>query len=100
MAVKSTTNVPNGTQEFLSAVERLENASPQHDNKFILATECCKLCNAPTNYCEDCFVQTLGDLKDPYRKQIQSRTNIGMYSSGMYKDNSGKYHYAHPQGSD
>ena len=90
-----------GTQAFYNAVERLKNAPANCTNSFDLATECCKLCRkTPDCDCESCFVQTVGDLADPFRKQIQKGTPTGMYTSGIYRDKDGKYHYTHPQGSD
>jgi len=92
-------NVPNGTQEFVCALERLRSAPINCNNRFELATLCCKLCDKSIN-CEECYVQTVGDLNDPYRKEIQKRTQLGMYTTGIYKGKDGKYYYSHPQGSD
>ena len=94
----STTQIPKGSAEFCEAVKRLKDAPINCNNKFDLATRCCKLCKKDFD-CESCYVQTIGDLHDPYRKKIQKTTPTGMYSSGIYKDAEGKYHYAHPQGS-
>ena len=94
------TEIPRGSKEFYEALERLKNASSNCTNTFELATQCCRLCKkTPDCECESCYVQTVGDLHDPYRKKIQENTPTGMYSSGIYKDKDGKFHYAHPQGS-
>ena len=94
----SSTNIPKGSKEFIDAVQRLENRPENCANIFELAAQCCKLCNKDFD-CDSCYVQTIGDLNDPYREEIQKKTPIGMYSSGIYKDGKGRYHYAHPQGS-
>lgn len=99
MMKENCTNVPKGTQEFVSALERLRNAPINCNNRFELANQCCKLCNRSIN-CEECYVQTVGDLNDPYRKEIQKRSKTGMYTTGIYKDKNGNYYYSHPQGSD
>ena len=96
----SSTQIPRGSQEFIEALERLKNAPANCKNIFELATDCCKKCPHKAEFnCEECFVQTVGDLDDPYRKEIQERTATGMYSAGIYKGKDGKYHYSHPQGS-
>lgn len=102
MSTKVTaTQIPKGSQAFYDAVERLRNAPSNCTNLFELATQCCKFCKKTIECdCESCFVQTVGDLDDPYRKEIQVRTFTGMYSSGIYKDKKGIYHYTHMQGSD
>ena len=92
------TLIPMGSDEFIESVNRLKDSEDRQEEMFKLATECCKLCNRSIN-CEDCFVQTIGDLKDPYRDKIEKKTITGMYCSGIYIDSKGKYHYAHPQGS-
>lgn len=95
----SATKIPNGSQELADAIERLKLSGKA--DRFAKATECCKLCNQNCGLnCEDCYVQTVGDLHDHYRKEIQKRTPTGMYSSGIYRDKDGNYHYAHPSGSD
>jgi len=99
MSKENCTRVPKGSTEFCEAVERLRNAPPNCTNRFDMATQCCKLCDK-TFDCESCYVQTVGDLHDPYRKEIQKNTPTGMYTSGVYKDKEGNYHYTHPQGSD
>lgn len=100
MCIESCTKIPKGSQAFYDAVERLRNAGPNCTNKFDMAQYCCKLCKKDNDCdCESCYVQTVGDLLDPYRKKIQESTPTGMYSSGIYKDKDGNYHYAHPQGS-
>lgn len=99
MCEESCIKVPRGSKEFCEALERLKNAPINCTNKFDLATQCCRLCKKEFD-CESCYVQTVGDLHDPYRKKIQKGTPTGMYSSGIYKDKDGKYHYTHPQGSD
>ena len=97
---ESCTKLPQGSQTFYEAVERLRNAGPNCNNKFELAQYCCTLCKKDIDCdCEACYVQTVGDLYDPYRKKIQEGTPTGMYSSGIYKDERGKFHYSHPQGS-
>lgn len=94
------TKIPSGSKEFFEAVNRLKNAGPDCNNKFDMANYCCKLCTkANASNCEDCYVQTVGDLNDPYRKKIEENSSTGMYSSGIYKDKNGQYHYSHPQGS-
>ena len=96
----TTTKLPSGSKEFYEAVNRLKNPDPNCSNRFEMASHCCKLCtNANEIACEECYVQTVGDLSDPYRKKIESNTLTGMYSSGIYKDKDGKYRYTHPQGS-
>lgn len=94
------TRIPRGSAEFCEAVERLRNAPSRCTNIFDMATQCCMLCKkTPDCDCESCYVQTVGDLHDPYREDIKKNTSTGMYSSGMYKDKEGNYHYTHPQGS-
>ena len=100
MCKESCIKIPKGSQAFYDAVERLRNAGPNCTNKFEMAQYCCQLCTRGHDAdCESCYVQTVGDLSDPYRKEIQERTPTGMYSSGIYMDKDGNYHYAHPQGS-
>lgn len=101
------TKIPSGSKKFFEAVNRLKNAGPDCNNKFEMANYCCKLCTkanatnceANATNCEECYVQTIGDLNDPYRKKIEENSSTGMYSSGIYKDKNGQYHYSHPQGS-
>ena len=95
----TTTKLPSGSKEFFEAVNRLKNAGPDCTNTFDMANYCCKLCTKVNENCEDCYVQTVGDLNDPYRKKIEENSSTGMYSSGVYKDKNGQYHYSHPQGS-
>lgn len=96
----SSTKIPTGSKEFYEAVERLKNAGPKCTNKNDLASYCCKLCGkASVANCEDCYVQTVGDLADPFRNEMQEGTSTGVYSSGFYKNKKGKYCYTHPQGS-
>ena len=92
------TKIPKGNERFFTALERLKNAPPNCANRNELAAQCCKHCEKDIN-CEDCYVQTVGDLSDEYRKKIQKRTKTGMYSSGIYVDGKGNMHYSHPQGS-
>ena len=93
--------IPKGSTEFCEAVERLRNAGCNCTNRFEMAQYCCTLCRKDIDCdCESCYVQTVGDLHDPYRKEIQKSTPTGMYTSGIYRDKEGKYHYTHPQGSD
>lgn len=92
------TKIPNGSSDFFEAVQRLMNAPANCTNLFNLAADCCKKCEKTID-CESCYVQTVGDLADPYRKKIENRTVTGMYSSDIYQDDDGNYHYAHPQGS-
>lgn len=100
MNEESCIKIPIGSTEFCEAVERLRNASTNCTNRFDLATQCCTLCRKTQDCdCDSCYVQTVGDLRDPYRKKIEEKTPTGMYSSGIYKDKDGKYHYTHPQGS-
>ena len=101
MSEISATKIPTGSKEFFEAVERLKNAGPNCTNKFELAQYCCKLCTkACATNCEDCYVQTVGDLKDPFRRELQAKTPTGMYSSGFYYNaKKNEYVYAHPQGS-
>lgn len=96
--MENCTKIPRGSEKFQEAVKRLKNAPQNCNNRFELASLCCRLCSKDIN-CEDCYVQTVGDLDDPYRKEIQRRTKTGMYSSGIYVDERGKMHYSHPQGS-
>lgn len=100
MSSISTTKIPTGSERFYEAIERLKNASPNCTNRYELAQCCCKLCEkASTSICEDCYVQTVGDLEDDYRKEIQKKSKTGMYSSGFYETADGDFHYATPQGS-
>ena len=73
----TTTKLPSGSKEFFEAISRLENAGPDCNNKFEMANYCCKLCTkANASNCEDCYVQTVGDLNDPYRKKIEENSRI------------------------
>ena len=67
------TSIPMGSDEFIESVNRLKDSEDKQEEMFKLATECCKLCNKSIN-CEDCFVQTIGDLNDPYRDKIEKKT--------------------------
>ncbi len=97
--MQTTTMIPKrGSDAFYDAVARLKNAPVNCTNIFEMAQDCCAKCNKSIN-CEECYVNTVGDLKDPYRNKIQKKTVTGMYSSDMYKGDDGKIYYAHPQGS-